>query len=76
MKSKALRDLRHKRKKMEQAQLGKINTLTEKNDMHKMGGLHRVKIQNLIQNEHWVRCQPRVKSGAPAETVRKDKTVH
>ncbi len=56
-KSKVLRDLCPKRKKMEQPLLGEINTLTEnikkfsvvKNDMHKIRGLHRVKNKNFIQ---------------------------
>jgi hypothetical protein len=46
------RDLRPKRRKIEQPLLGKINTLTEKknfsvvkNDTHKIRGLHRVKIK-------------------------------
>ncbi len=51
-KSIVLRNLRPKRKKMEQPLMGKINTLTEKknfyvvkNNTHKIRGLHRVKVK-------------------------------
>ncbi len=69
VKSKVLRHLRPKRRKMEEPLLGKINTLTKKNNlfsvvknnMHKIRGLHRVKNKNLIQNDFWVSVGPGLK---------------
>ncbi len=63
---------------MEQPLLGKINTLTEKNnfsvvknDTHKIRGLHRIKIKTWYKMSAGSGVSPGSKSGTAAETVQK-----